>query len=768
MHRIGFGPTSSVQRRNAAARSLLKASAALLPPGRGLGCILPVLCLSAVCQAGFGQSVAPATALQETVVVSATRAGVPSSDTLAALPGGVSVVTANDVVSAGSPTLASALGNAPGVIVRQFFGGNDQPRLQIRGSGLQQSPVERGVLILLNGLPINRADGSYSVGLADPQMSDAIEVYRGYMSNRLGATVLGGALNFLSPTGAAAPGVKVMASGGSFGQANIYGQIGGAGNGVDGLLQADFQRRDGFRDYNGSNRTAVNGNVGIDWTNDVTTRFFAGYTDLGFEVAGPLTKDGMKQDPTQSFTGPTVTPSGTAINPGPNVVRDQPRRDTTQYRIGTRTTAVYGPHFFDLVGGYTYSEDTFRFPIASGVRVSNGGDAIGAVRYAYKPDGDASLPLFEAAAQYAAGSADRAYYLNRSGKTGAEFGADDLDAETYSLNAGFNIPLLQGLTLSPAIYYAHARRDNDDVYAAATRPTIAYKPASPAAALPDGSIPAVGSSYARSYEGWSPSLALTYRFWEGQTVFVAGSRSFEPPTHEDLLATYNGTPNSSPGRPAPANPAQAAAAFVTPDLKAQTATTLEGGWRGQGGGFNWDVVSYYSWVSDELLSLRDASGASVGAINAGKTRHFGIELGVGADLTGDLSGHIAYTYQDFRFSNDPARKNNRLAGAPPHLLNAMLSYRLLPDWFVRASVSWSMEKVAVDNMNTLFSDPYAIFGLRTEYKLCDTVSLFGEVQNLFDKTYASSTLITDAARADQAAFQPGDGRAFYAGIKVAF
>ncbi len=701
-------------------------------------------------------------------MVSATREEVSSSATLAALPGGVSVVTADDAVSAGSPTLASALGNAPGVIVRQFFGGNDQPRLQIRGSGLQQSPVERGVLILLNGLPINRADGSYTVGLADPQMASSIEVYRGYMSNRLGATVLGGALNFLSPTGAAAPGMKVVASGGSFGQANIYGQVGGAGDGVDGLLQVDFQRRDGFRDYNDSNRIAVNGNVGIDWANNVTTRFFAGYTDLGFEVAGPLTKDGMKADPRQSFTGPTVTASGAAINPGPNVVRDTPRRDTAQYQIGTRTTAVYGPHFFDLIGGYTYTEDTFRFPITSGVRVTNGGDGIGVVRYAYKPDDNALLPLFEGAAQYAAGSADRTYFLNRSGKKGAEFGANDLDAETFSLDAGLNIPLMQGLILSPTIVYAHAMRDNDDVYRAATRPTIAYKPASPTSALPDGAVPAVSTSYARSYEGWSPSLALTYHFGEGQTVFVAGSRSFEPPTHEDLLATYNGTPNSSPGRPTPTSPTLAAAAFVTPDLKAQTATTVQGGWRGRSDDLNWDVVSYYSWVNDELLSLRDASGASIGAINADKTRHFGIELGVGADLTDDLAGRITYTYQDFRFSNDPTRKNNLLAGAPPHLLNGTLSYRLLPDWSVQASVSWSIEKVAVDNMNTLFSDPYAIFGLRTEYKINDMLSVFGEVQNLFDKTYASSTLITDTARADQAAFQPGDGRAFYAGIKVAF
>lgn len=40
------------------------------------------------------------------------------------------------------------------------------------------------------------------------------------------------------------------------------------------------------------------------------------------------------------------------------------------------------------------------------------------------------------------------------------------------------------------------------------------------------------------------------------------------------------------------------------------------------------------------------------------------------------------------------------------------------------------------------------------------------MRNLFDETYASSTLIVDLARRDQAAFLPGDGRAVYVGFRV--
>src|SRR5690606_34229001 len=129
----------------------------------------------------------------------------------------------------------------------------------------------------------------------------------------------------------------------------------------------------------------------------------------------------------------------------------------------------------------------------------------------------------------------------------------------------------------------------------------------------------------------------------------------------------NGSPNSSAGAPAlppqqmPPSPRDA---FATPDLDAQTATTLEGGWKGRSDRFAWSAIAYYSWVEDELLNLRDASAVSLGAVNADRTTHFGIELGAAFQITADLNGRIAYTYQDFRFDNDALYGDNRLGGAP--------------------------------------------------------------------------------------------------------
>lgn len=721
--------------------------------------------------AALAQSASPGSvvALDPIVVGGASGTQAEAETRLAATPGGTAVLGAARFRDRATVTPSDALDAVPGVVVQDFFGGFDQPRVQIRGSGLQQNPVERGVLFLQDGLPLNRADGSYIVGLSNPRAADFIEAYRGYTANRLGATVLGGALNFVSPTGSNAPGVAASLQGGSFGFAEGNLAAGWAGDGFDAHVALGRSTRDGFRDSNNaSDRGAVNANLGIDLSDAVSARVFAGWTDLDFDVPGPIPKAALEDDPAQVHPGPTVTPGRppSVATPGPNVPRDAPGRSATQARAGVRITGDFGPHVVDLSAGIARTDDRFTFPISSGVRETDGTDATLVARYAYRPDPEADLPLFEATASYSTGHADRDYFVNDRGRRGAQFGRNRLTAQTLSLFAGANIPLGGGLILSPGLAFAEARRDNDDRFGA-PRPTIAFNPVRPDMALPAGAVPFDDTSYERSYSGFSPSLALSWQVDDRNLVFAAVSRSFEPPTHDDLLATVNGTPNSSAGRPSPGDPARPAAAFATPDLEAQTATTVELGWRGAAGPVDIDAVVYRAWVENELLSLRDVTGASLGAVNADRTTHTGLELGLGA-AWGDLSGRLAYTYQDFRFDGDPVRGNNRLAGATPHVID------LRADWAASAALTlggrvyWRPVRTPVDNLNTLYADPFATLDLDARYAFGDRWVAVAELRNVTDEAYAGSTLIVDRARPDQAAFLPGDGRAFYVGVSARF
>lgn len=734
---------------------------------------LSAMLLAGVCLPTLGpgsanaQSVLPGAHDEEIVVVGRRQSDAETARSRAyATPGGVSVINQDDIAQHANVTLSDALSTAPGVVVQNFFGANDQPRLQIRGSGLQQNPVERGVLVLQDGLPLNRADGSYIVGLIDPRQSSFIEVFRGYTANRLGSTVLGGAVNFVLPSGSEANGFHLRSEAGEFGHLYASADAGASGEAWDAQAALSHAERDGFRSYNTSERTSFYGSATYQWNTSVITRVLAGHVDSRFDVAGPLSLSALNSDPSQVSIGPVII-GGVPQNPGPNVVRDQPQRDTALTWAGLRTTASLGRHALDGALSYVRSDDSFMFPVSAGERVTDGDTVNIMTRYAF--DGArGALPLLEVTALFSRGEGDRDYYLNAAGERGALFGTGELSATTWSMNINANIPLGRNFTLSPSLSYAHAERAFDDQYGQTTRPTLAFNPMNPATRLPDGAVATIDANFDRSYDELSPALALNWAPGAHDLFFIAASHTFEPPSHDDLLATINGTPNSSAGRPAPGNPALQAAVFATPALKAQTGDTLEIGWRGDRGGVEFDALAYYAWIEHELLNLRDATGVSLGAVNADDTSHFGLEFGANAALSPTVHARVAYVYQDFHFVGDPVRGDNHLAGAPPHVLNLDLDYSPISNVSLGLSTHWLPGETPVDNLNTLYNDAYVVFDARAIYQPSAQWRLYIEGRNLTDETYAASTLVVDQAQSGQAVYIPGDGRALYAGVALTF
>lgn len=708
----------------------------------------------------FAQSAAPGTVivLDEITIHADTTA-----QRFAVTPGAVALIDRSEAGGQAAPTLADTLSEVPGVVVQEFFGGNDQPRIQIRGSGLQQNPAERGLLVMQDGMPVNRADGAYVVGLAAPGQAESIEIFRGAAANRTGANVLGGAVNFASPSGASAPGMRLSFGGGSFGRGEVAGSYGIDGDRADMLLRFEHSQKHGWRDYNDSRRSMIGGNVTLQ-TGAAVTRLFFSHTDLEFDVAGPLTWDGVRNYPERNHAGPVIV-DGAPVGPGPNVLRDRPRRDTSQTLAGARSTFEDGANIYDLGISVSHIDDSFAFPIPGGFRDTDSMDATLTARYSRL--GDADLPLFEAGLTWSVGRADRDYFHNLGGSRGPGFGQNRLKADTLSIFAGANLPV-GGFTISPSIAFNHANRDSEDRWRSATRPTVAYSPMDPGQRLPDGAVPATSTSYDRSYSSFTPALALSWQPTDGQFAWISLSRGFEPPTHDDLLGTIGGTPNSGPGRPNPADPMAPAAMFTTPDLKAQTSTTLEIGWRGTWQRLSWDATAYHSRLKNELLSLRDVTGASLAAVNAGRTRYSGVELGLSGDLTDTLSGRLAWTWQDFRFDGDPLRGDNRIAGAPRNVISAALDWRATDQLTLNARLHWVPGKTPVDNMNTVFNDSHALVDLGAEYAVGANAAIIAQITNLTDERYAASTLVVDQAAAGQAAFIPGEGRAFYLGARLRF
>ena len=162
----------------------------------GLG--FSALCISAFVSSALvsstlGMSASAQAETIETVQVVAKKSGSALMESheqiqarLNSVPGGTNLVDLADATKLSS--LSDALNYQPGIIVQEFFGGLDQPRLNVRGSGIQGNPVSRGVLLRQNYLPLNDADGSFIVGLLNLRNSQTITVHRGANSRVPGSS----------------------------------------------------------------------------------------------------------------------------------------------------------------------------------------------------------------------------------------------------------------------------------------------------------------------------------------------------------------------------------------------------------------------------------------------------------------------------------------------------------------------------------------------------------------------------------------------------
>src|SRR4051812_7594017 len=188
-------------------------------------------------------------------------------------PGGVALVSAEAYRnSTPSNTIKDVLDYVPGVYAQPKWG--DDTRLSIRGSGLSRNFHLRGVQLYLDGIPINTADGYGDFQEIDPSAYRYVEVYKGANALRFGANALGGAINFVTPSGRDAPITQFGLDLGSFGFARLQASTAGANGPWDGFVTASGQRAEGFRDH--SNGQAVRGsaNLGYQISPDLETRFY--------------------------------------------------------------------------------------------------------------------------------------------------------------------------------------------------------------------------------------------------------------------------------------------------------------------------------------------------------------------------------------------------------------------------------------------------------------------------------------------------------------
>lgn len=625
------------------------------------------------------------------------------------VPGGVALVPDTAFKNSPANTIKDALGWVPGVLIQQRWG--PDARISIRGSGLSRAYGNRGINPYMDGIPINTADGLFDLYEIDPTAYRYIEVYKGANGLRYGANSLGGAINFVMPTGRDAPEFEARVDGGSFGYLKSQVATGGVAGAADWYMTMSAQREDGYREHSKTDAERLNANVGYQFSPDVETRFYLNVSRWRAQIPGEVTKD-------QALNSPRAA--------NPVWVQQDQQRNIDSVRVANKTTLRFDETTVDFgafvlerhvmhpiyqwldfhvhdYGGFARATDDrfiggFRNRLITGVNIQNG--TIDINQY-WNVGAAVKGPL-------------AASYLWKSQNMSA-----------YADNSFYVLPNVAVVT---GAQFLHAVRDQQDRF------------------LSNGD-----QSGRRTYNPFSPKIGLLWDVDPTWQVYGNISRSAEVPTYD--VTTF-------------ASPAST-------DINAQTATTYEVGTRGRRPDLTWDVSLYRADIRNELQCL--TSPATPGACtirNADRTVHQGIEAGLGVAFLKSTFApedrfwfNVAYTYSDFRFDSDATWGNNRLPAVPAHYVRAEVLYKHASGFYAGPNVEWMPQAFYADNANTLTVDPYALLNFKLGYDHGTGWSGYIEGRNLLDKRYISTTIAVETATAASALFNPGMGRAVFGGLR---
>ncbi len=660
-------------------------------------------------------------------------------------------------------TIKDALKYEPGVVIQEFFGANDQPRLSIRGSGIQSNPQRRGVYLLQDGIPVNFADGSFIIGVMDPAISETVEVFKGANALRYGAATLGGAVNFNSHSGRYSRGIQLKTEGGSFGYGQGNVMMGDHWNKSDAFLSVSGSRQDGFRQHNRNKKLNIAGNYGYRFSGSIDSRLYVNYSYIIFDVPGPLTMAMLKEDPRQINRGIELP-----YYMGPNIERDRPEREAEVLRIANRTAFRLSSQTDLTVSAYyQLINDRFVFPIVLSTQRSTGNDAGISIQAVHRLE----KGTFRAGFLESPGDIDRRGHINLNGMDSYMFSKDKLNAVNLSFYSEYHHRFSDRLHVIGNIQAVNNERNSEDVF-----PDPELRPWYSHFSHKYRYFHSFSQSLNQQYRAINPRVGAIYNAGSNKDFQIFGnvSASYEPPTFDELVGTkVTENINTSPKE------------FFAIKLDKQSATTAEIGTRYEGALFGWNISLYRSWIKDELLEIKDFVLGVKETKNYPNTIHQGIEFGAmaipfqGLLKTNDkISVKAMYTYSDFYFSSGDY-KGKKLAGVPAHYLTASIEYNNPGKLFFSLNAESQPTKSPIDHSNTVYQPAFTIFGMRAGVEGWRNFSFYVECKNMLNKYYASSYVISDQIllpaipfpefTVDNVAFfMPGQTRALYAGLTYKF
>jgi len=644
------------------------------------------------------------------------------------VPGGVSLITADEVSNQHITTVGDLLDFQPGIFV-QSDGDTGAPKISIRGSAINDGHLyfRTGIEYFFDGLPITGSSGT-PFELWNPQDLANTSIYRGVAGLDENAAELGGAINFTTRTGHDADLFQARVDTGSYHY--LGGQIssGSVIGPFDYYVSVSGFSTDNFERYSDSRAHRVTADFGYQISPDVVTRIFFRYAYAWEEEDWGISKAQIQSDPSGA-SQLNVLDQSRRINPATYFIGDR-----TDIKLDDHSTLWFGFDYHDypidgpgqifgssrwdfndvsVVAHYTHDQTIFGLNDIASINFL-ADTATDSKLWAYPPNGSLALAYTNLAAQ--------------SNFTGSN---------DVNLDFSNELEVVNNLWLSTAADAVETRRVND---------FSAYP------------VPGVLPQQDRTSTDWQGRIAARYDVSPEIQVFGGVGRSVEAERAFDPINFGNG--------------------YLTgPQLKNQTAITYEAGVRGKAGIFSGSFTLYREDVLHELLGLKlHATDIQATYSNASPTTHQGVEAGLDTTLW-QASGSSTeaptqillrqtYTYTWLHYNDDPTFGKNALPGVPPQFYEAELLYQDKSGVYAGVNVQHS-SSYYVDYANTFTNDAFTVVGAKLGFsRKGGQWDAYLQLKNIANTHYASSVLTQYDLHGQDSplVFVPGEGRSLFGGF----
>lgn len=666
----------------------------------------------------FGQTGTPPGTTQSmpTIVVTATR--IPSVDF--DVPAAIGVIGSDAIVD-GAPaaSLSQSLARIPGVVAQDRQSYAQDSQISIRGFGSRASFGVRGIVLLVDGLPMSRPDGQ---GQTDPfglASAQRIEILRGPFSALYG-NAAGGVIQIFTKDGPPRPTLSLDTLYGSYNTQLERLNFGGTAGKFNYMIDGTHFRTDGYRRHSAAKRDNVRAKFSYDLGKDSSLTLLVNAEDQPFaEDPSGLTKAQFRQNPRQAV---------------PNVFRFGAGEHHRDRQVGLVYEQQVGDDDHLHASAYSGTRRVIQFLPFAGASLNGGGAVVdlrdrlygGGARWIHDFSFAGAPADVIAGVQYDRLVEARRGWVNDNGVLG-DLRRDEHDTSTQT---GEYVQVEwkpEDWVVMAGVRRSQVKFGSDDFYATSADPN---------------------DSGRQSFSHTNPVAGVMYKISPHVNAYVNYGRGFETPVLSELAYRPDG-----------------GAGFNT-DLKPSGSQNYEAGVKSVWGAARLNVAVYKINTDNEIVVGSDVDGRSTFR-NAGRTQRKGIEVDFQDQLPAGFGVYAAYTYLDAKFAASELA-GNYLPGVPRQMLYTELSWAYAPAGF-RTSIdaAWR-DRMYVNDSNSDFSNSYAVVNYQAGFQQVTgpwTFKEFGRINNLLNRSYIGAVIVNAS---NVRYFEPEPMRNYMLGFNVSY